>query len=65
MTIYFEVTATMEGFDDILFGSYELREAKEELYITKPDLKREGYKNIRIEKRVEKWLYSIINLKKN
>jgi len=65
MTIYFEVTATMEGFDDILFGSYELREAKEELYITKPDLKREGYKNIRIEKRVEKWLYLIINLKKN
>lgn len=50
---YFEVTATIEGFDEILFGSYEMQEAKEELYITKPSLKRDGYTNIRIVKKIE------------
>tara|TARA_R110000823_G_C15664471_1_gene472463 strand:- start:45 stop:431 length:387 start_codon:yes stop_codon:yes gene_type:complete len=52
-TTYFQVTATIEGFDEILFGSYEMQEAREELYITKPDLKRAGYINIRIEKKIE------------
>jgi hypothetical protein len=50
---YYEITATIEGFDEILFGSYEMQEAREELYITKPDLKRDGYINIRIEKKIE------------
>ena len=50
MSNYYEVTATLDDYDEILFGSYILAEAKSELYEVKPSAKRDGYKNIRIEK---------------
>tara|TARA_R110001606_G_scaffold169771_1_gene314908 strand:+ start:833 stop:1258 length:426 start_codon:yes stop_codon:yes gene_type:complete len=50
MSNYYEVTATLDDYDEVLFGSYILAEAKSELYEIKPSAKRDGYKNIRIEK---------------
>ena len=50
MSNYYEVTATLDDYDEVLFGSYVLAEAKSELYEIKPSAKRDGYKNIRIEK---------------
>ena len=40
----------MSNYYEVLFGSYILAEAKSELYEIKPSAKRDGYKNIRIEK---------------
>jgi len=51
MSNYYEVTATLDDYDEVLFGSYDLAEAKSELYEIKPSAKRDGYKNIRIESR--------------
>lgn len=51
MSNYYEVTATLDDYDEVLFGSYILAEAKSELYEVKPSAKRDGYKNIRIESR--------------
>ena len=46
---YFQVVATINGNKEILFGSFDKQDCKDELYDERPNWKQDGYKGFKIE----------------
>lgn len=51
MTKYYEVTATIEGTVEVLYGSYLRQDCKDEIDAEKESWKADGYKAIKITSR--------------
>lgn len=51
MNTYYEVTANIDGFKEVLFGSFDKSDCKYEIEAEKDSWKSEGYKSIKIEAR--------------
>jgi len=49
---YYEVIATIDGCDEVMFGSYVRSECEYEKRAESPCWREEGYRNIRIEMRM-------------
>lgn len=51
MNTYYEVTATIDGQDEVLYGSFDRNECKYEIDAERDNWKEQGYKKIRITSR--------------
>lgn len=63
---YYEVIATIDGEDEVLFGSYDKSDCVYEKQAESPSLREEGYRRIRILQRLvstspDPEVYSITN----